>query len=69
MCPSRSVFDTSTDVAAGTRLPSWPYEHTVCAEIDSKEPQVQAGKTVAHGWALGDSGPACPLPCESFISQ
>ena len=69
MCPSRSVLYTSMNVATGTRSPSWPYEHTVCAEIDSKEPQVQVGKTVAHGWALGDSGPACLLPRESFISH
>lgn len=42
--PSQSMCYASMNVATGTCSPSWPYEHTVSAEIDSKEPQVHVGQ-------------------------
>ena len=42
--PPRVCFTRSMNVATGTCSPSWPYEHTVSAEIDSKEPQVHVGQ-------------------------
>lgn len=55
------VFYTSKDVTIKTHLLSWPYEHTMDAKIDSKEPHIALGQNNRHLLSLTRCvGPACP---------
>lgn len=55
------MFYTSKDVTIKTNLLSWPYDHTMDAKIDNREPHIPLGQDNRHLLSfIRCVGPACP---------